>query len=597
MNQQTADRSSALLGIPPHEFPGDFADVLGQLARLGELVEREPRLLSLRARCRAAIGHTESALDDVRDALALTTDDALRRWLLVLDVQLRFGIAGDGASARRRLLAVLDAADDAAEVPTLAQGYRVLAEITAAEESTASLQKAGLLFQLATRLWEQVGSRINANASRKWHASVLGLLGRHREAIAAYDALLADPEMIPSESSWVRLMRGFACTYAGQLDDAQLDADIAERMARSPLDPIRISSVAWLRTVVEARRGNLTGAIQQAKRAEAVATAVHDGLTAPCLCELSLEFGALGDVERAAQYLERARGSSTGYESVVEFAAFVLRARQGIVPADVGAVIEQTEPGLWARGLVVAALAAARHRATERARELLRDAERELARLGLDSFAVIGEHRAFVELSSLLGVAGTEAAPVARKGPMALHVFGERLELLDGQGHEVVVAGRNQRALLGVIAAAGGSISVDGAAEALWPDEPTGVGRRRLHNVHTRLRETTGRSFRHGEMFTLGDIRCDLLEFDRRVDLVSSNFRRNPDHAADHAIEALALMGPDVLTEFAGEWAEASRIRTLSRRFELIDFLAVRAADAGDAELADRWQATLAAAS
>ncbi|MGH9138431.1 MAG: hypothetical protein ACRD0G_15540 [Acidimicrobiales bacterium] len=581
-----------LIECPPHELPGEPPAVLGQLARLGEMVEREPRLLALRARCRGAVGQTAAAWEDVRRAIALTGDDdvALRRWLTVLDAHFRFRLDGGGIHAKQCVLAILEGATG--EYPTTAYGFRVLGEIAAADASRESMEQASRLFQLSRRLWERCGSAGNLRATRAALATdVLVPLGRFHDATVEYDAIIADPESTNDEVGWFHLLRGFARIDAGSWNGAEADFAAGERMARDPLNPIRISVAAWGRAVAAARSGDKVAAIQHARRAENVTAMLGDRLTVPCLCELSMEFGALGELDAASEYLDRARQHGDAYATLIDFAAFLLDARRGVIPTDLDAVLERTEPGLWARALIVTALAAARNGDTASAAERRAQAERELERLGVASFRILGEQRTCLELAAILdGLDLDESRSSIRPaGGLMLQVLGSTMTALDELGSEVLVAGRNQRRLLALIAANGGSISVDAAAEALWPDEPTGVGRRRMHNVHTRLRTSVGTSFRDGETFSLSGMTCDLIEFDRLADEAMSNLRRDPDRAAEFAFDAVALGGGDVLGEFDEPWADLARHRVAQQRSVLIDFLAVRAHDSGNVQLAERW--------
>lgn len=303
-----------LIDVPPHEVPGEPAAVLGQLALLGELVEREPRLLALRARCRAAVGQLAAAWEDVRSALALTGEDdaALQRWLTVLDAHYRFGLEGGGANLKQCVISALEGATD--EYPTIAYGLRVLGAIASADESRRSLETASRLYQLSMRFWDRCGSGRDLRKTRAGLAAdVLVPLGRFQDAAVEYDALIADPATTDDEVGWFHLLRGFARADAGSWEGAEADFAAGERMARDPLNPMHLATAAWGRAVAAARRGDKVAAIQHARRAESVATMVDDVLSVPCLCDLSMELGALGDLDLAEHYLSRARERTDAY--------------------------------------------------------------------------------------------------------------------------------------------------------------------------------------------------------------------------------------------------------------------------------------------
>jgi hypothetical protein len=525
-------------------------------------------------------------------ALATATDEEFRRWVTALDALYLLQDEAESGEARRRIMATLEDTP-ADEHATVALCCHVLAEIASARETRADLVLGERLFDMALRSWRLCGDQWHERRTRSTLATdVLVPLGRFDDAVARYDELIAEAAGNDNEVCWFTLLRGFAFAQSSRVGAAEADFVTAERLSRQPLNPTRLAYVAWGRAIAACRAGDAAAAALHAQRAENVAVLAAGSMTVPFWCDMSMEFGALGDIDTAADYLARARAESTSYEALVDFTAFLLDARRGVLPSDVAGAFERAQPGLWPRGLIVTAVAAANAGDVGLAAEYLASAESQLAELGLTHFGSVGEQGAHDELLRLLGRLDQATHTVGRSAPVAstLRLIGP-LALIDASGRSVPVPGRNQRALLALIAANGGSISADAAAEALWPDQPTGVGRTRLHNIHTRLRAATGTTFRFGETFCLpASMSCDLIEFERLAERACRMLRADPDGASELAFDAAALVGPNqILPEFDGDWAEFARHRASARLSTLVDLLAVQAHDAGDRQLAELW--------
>jgi hypothetical protein len=92
------------------------------------------------------------------------------------------------------------------------------------------------------------------------------------------------------------------------------------------------------------------------------------------------------------------------------------------------------------------------------------------------------------------------------------------------------------------VAISDGPIQVDFVVEALWPEVPADVGRRRLRNVLTRVKVATGALIvRSGESLSLSEgTTVDLAEFDAAYARVG---RALPSARLSLARAALALYG------------------------------------------------------
>lgn len=146
-----------------------------------------------------------------------------------------------------------------------------------------------------------------------------------------------------------------------------------------------------------------------------------------------------------------------------------------------------------------------------------------------------------------------------------VRLFGRVRVLRDGC--ESPPLARQPAAVLALLALHGGVVHRDHLVQALWPDEGSDVGRARLRNVLSKLRQTTGASVQErNESVTLHDtVRCDFTEFVRLASrAVSGVDDREDSYRASLAAQALWVGSP--LEEFRySTWAENPR----ARAFEL----------------------------
>jgi len=132
-------------------------------------------------------------------------------------------------------------------------------------------------------------------------------------------------------------------------------------------------------------------------------------------------------------------------------------------------------------------------------------------------------------------------------------VFG-RLRIQYPDGREIAPRGHTARALLLFVAFHGGAVSVEQAAEAVWPDLPLSVAKDRMKNNLCRLRTQCGTIIRRdGPLLTL-DADTDLATFE---------------HAAGLLLPFSGLtLAPDA---YFAEWAASTRRRTDALRDLLAD--------------------------
>jgi DNA-binding SARP family transcriptional activator len=567
--------------------------LLGLLARLGVVTEREPALLLLRAAATRSIGRVDDAVADIDRAVAqaATSEPRLRRRAEVEAARARVAEGRHQDAVRAAEQALVDLG--VGEEHTYARAYEVLAECAATSNARPDLQRAAECYSIAAAAWEGCGEYARARACRRDLAmGVLVQLGRHDEALAQLGQLLATADLSDAERSWTVLSEGFVLYNANRLESADARFVRVADVGYVHDNPRLIAAAAWGRALVAARRNDVDNTLRWVATAENTAlTEADDVLGVLFLCDTATALGALGETELAARYLARALERRTVFPDQVASTTFLLEARQGKL-GDVEAALRATPPaGRW-RVQLLAAHAAARQGDLDRAKRLLAESERELVALGFSSATALGEGRTHTELQALLQRApvrtvddGTRDHEESKAGTAhRLRVIGGAMVVEDGDTVRKIPPGNPQR-VVGVVVANGGSATFDQLSEAMWPGEDLDVSRPRLRNVLLRLRRAVGDVVvRAGTGVRLADdVACDLLEFDRLALDALSSARADPELAGRVAAEAVRA-GEGTL--FAGfeyeEWAIAARRSAEQRMIALLDLLSVQAEDAGD---------------
>jgi DNA-binding SARP family transcriptional activator len=567
--------------------------LLGLLARLGTVTEHEPRLLLMRAAATRSIGRVDDAVADIDRAVqqAATSDPRLRRRAEVEAARARLSEGNRVEAVRAAEQALVDLG--AGEEHTYARAYEVLAECATTSDTRADLQRAAECYRVAAAAWEGCGEYARARACRRDLAmGVLVQLGRHDEALAQLGQLLATPDLSDAERSWTVLIEGFVLLNANRLESADARFVRVTDVGYVHDNPRLIAAAAWGRALVAARRGDIDNTLRWVATAENTAlTDADDVLGVPFLCDVATALGALGQIDLASRYLDRAIARRSVFPDQVASTKFVLEARLGRL-GDLEAQLQCTPPAEWWRLRLVAAHATARQGDLDTARRLLTECERELIALGFSSATALGEGRTHSELNSLLqrGPAPAELpTAIAPRAPRAgvtnrLRVIGGAMVVEHADTVLTVPPGNPQR-VVGVVVANGGSATFDQLSEAMWPGEDVDVSRARLRNVLLRLRRAVGDVVvRSGSGVRMADdVVCDLIEFDRLALDALSSARADPDLAGRVAAEAVRAGDGTVFSGFEyEEWAITARRAAEQRMINLLDLLSVQAEDVGD---------------
>lgn len=597
------DRAARML-VELHESIVDTIEpraLIAVLARLGTAVDADPALLILRAAGWKRSGHLDRSSADVTRALELvgTTDSHLRRRISVWHA--------DNLWMQGRLSEAEQAATEAlrnvgpGEELILATAHHTLADIASSSDSREDLQRAAEEYRIAIDTWESVGENARARRARRNLAmAAYAPLGRFDEAMAQLAQVLAGTDLSDEERVWTIQSEGYVLYGANRLDSAENRFVRVADIGQLHDSPQLIASAAWGRAMVAARREDLNATLRWIHVARNTALGdTDDVLGVPFLCDIATILGGLGELDEAAEYLAAAAARAGPYPDRISQAEFLLAARQGR-PVDVDAQLGRTPPVDQWQVILLGALSAAANGDPERARHLLAEAERELIRLGLSDFRLLGERRAYEELQALLaGAPAAVAAPppgvtpiVPAPGRPIPSVVGRRLVVIGGPmivesaggAVDEIPVGNPQR-LLGAIVAHGGSATFDQLSDAIWPGEDVETSRTRLRNVLLRLRRGAGDVVvRSGSGVRLApDVRCDLLEFERLANDALTTARSDPDLAGRLASEAVAMMDGPIFADFEyDEWAMTGRQAAERQLIGLLDLLSVQAEDAGD---------------
>ena len=568
--------------------------MLGLLARLGDVVDRQPSLLLVRAAATAVVGRLDDSIADIDRAVSLVgdADPVLRRRVEVEAARARLneGRIEDAVRTAERALVGIGAGEER----TYARAHEVLADCHATSDNRGDLQRAAECYRIAATAWDSCGEFARARVCRTSMATgVLVPLGRVDEALAQFNQLLAAMDLSDAERSWTLLFEGFVLVNAGRLDSAEGRFARVTDIGFVHDNPRLIAAAAWGRALVATCRGDLDGTLRWAATAENTALAEDDDvLGVPFLCDMTTALGALGELDLAERYLARAQARRSVFPDQVQLAGFILEARRGRL-GDLETQMMAAAPAHIWRVQLVAAHAMARAGDLDGARALLAEADRSLLALGFDDAAGLGERREQEAVRALLqrdpalaqSSMGVSSVPAANRFTgRRLCVIGSPMAVHHGTQVEPIPPGNPQR-LVGVVVAHAGSATFDQLSESIWPGEEVETSRTRLRNVLLRLRRVVGDVVvRSGAGVRLAaDLVCDLHEFERlAVDALSSS-RADPELAGRLAAQAVEIGTGTAFADFEyEEWAIAARRDADQRMISLLDLLSVQAEDVGD---------------
>lgn len=559
------------------------------VARLGDTVESEPRVLLHLARAHGNVGQlaeeraaTDRALRAVRrggaDAgLAVEVEaEHLFQRAFVDDpaahlprVEELLAVAGPGTAARARLLEALGVA-------------------LSDRDDEASLRRAGEALAQAAAVWDGLGEAGRAASARRGLAMrVLPLLGAFEDASLLLDSVAAAVRGRAYDRMLCLVFQARVLALGG--DPERAEAVLAEAVPLAEVLGIDwvAGHAAWTRLLLAADAGDARATLRQLRAAEAgLGQLVADAGGVPFLCEAAdacAKVGAWADATRLLDSARRRRSEDAGAVAVTEaFAA----ARAGDLAAD-----EQWErldddlvpPGRRWHVQLLRAFAASRAGRFREARTGLQDALDTAARLG-DPGLPERRERAVVEaLRDAASAAPTEddgAGERRREGVYEIEVLGTFQVLRDGKPLTALTGRATD--LVKRLALAGGTALVDTVVEAAWPDEAPGVGQRRFKNVLSRTRRAYGPIVvRAGNQVRLAEgTVVDLARFEADAARVATATGPERVALARHALRLYT--GPVLPGDLYDDWVSQRREAVRRRALGLADLVLAADLAAGD---------------
>ncbi len=383
----------------------------------------------------------------------------------------------------------------------------------------------------------------------------------------------------------------------GRHEDVEADVEEILRIGRRLGDRWMVPYAAWTRMRCASQAADAEATIRLAREAPAERETgswwAVDG--SEFLADAADCLDRVGAVSTAREYLDLARAQAKLAVPEIAMAASALDARHGD-PAAARAALAQIElqgisPRERWRATLLDAYACFRQ-GDASAGALAARALEQAADLGQPHVPLLRERELTEALLALAIETGTPAAQALESGslPAAVTVLG-RFELTRG-GRQVALGNSQERRLLKLVAASGGTIHIEQAIEALWPEVDPRAGRNRLRTVLNRLRDAAPEVLlRDGEQLTIGsEVRLDIQRFADEARQALALAAGDPPAAAAIARSAIArYRGPLLQADPYEAWAQEPREAAQRTMLELLDLCAAAAAGKGDLDEARRF--------
>lgn len=562
--------------------PGALNAAIGAI---GDSVESAPRCLSVQAHVNAINGDSATGERAIERAIEihnvqdpeLESDDHLEALVILGTFHAyarRTAEAGDVVERCRPRIDVNRA------IPLTAQ-FHELAASHAMGLTAVGLEIAYDHCHRALAIWHQLGHRRQAIATTfRLAGSVMVQMGRHAEAVELLDALPSIGSLSPLLKARWHIERAAALPYIGRAEEVRetladarriiesLDqgwmlkfANITELIAATFLDDdVRIVRLA--NDVLDERETYHTRAQDAIHHCYAAAALSRSGHT-----ELARRFHAIAAATREMDdWIGRLFGAYVTARSddpktaLSEFE--ILSLDDNIMQSDRWQIAFHR------------ALAYLRLNERETALKHLEESRREAKAIGAPEILEIVEWRAlplFEDADEALDLKTSELvmSRLMLFGPFGIGSGDHRVDLASGLGST----------LLKNLALNDGRLVTDQVVELLWPGDEPRIGRTRLRNVLTRLREACGQIVeRDGDALKLASfVDSDWAEMQRVAD---DALKRRAIDALDAAITlADRPLLPD---DRYDDWAEQARNDHRRLHLRLLDNLADAQEAAGD---------------
>ncbi len=586
----------------------DTVDAIELLSVLDEIpddvVDRYPGGLLKVARCLAGswmMGHSTRLLHRLDGIVDGAEAPELRR---ALDVELLVELVNARAQreCEERARAIL-AALGTTETLTRARALTVLGQALCARREPdgrldgAALREAADCLGRATEVQLGLGNLPAAATITIFRALWIELpLGRPPAALEALESGLTWAAGHRRRFGQLLFCRAYVLAELGRHDEAHADLEEMLRIGRQVGDRWMVPYAAWVRMRCASLRGDADACLRHAREAQAESETGSwwpvDG--SEFLADAADCLDRVGLVSVAAEYLHEARAQPKTAPAEIAMASCALLARHGDPAAARAELVTVERHGIAPRERWRATLfdAYAAFRLGDRASgSLAARAFEQAADLGQPQAPLLRERELAESLLALAAETGMPAARALETAslPTAVTVLG-RFELSRG-GRPISLGNSQEARLLKLVGASGGTIHIERAIEALWPEVDPRAGRNRLRTVLNRLRDAAPEvMLREGEQLTIGpEVRLDVERFATEARQAQALAGGDPPAAVAVARSAIArYRGPLLPSDPYESWADEPRESAQQTMLGLLDLCAAAAAEQGDLDEARR---------
>ena len=560
-------------------------------------LERHPRVLVHLARAcepAAQLRARDSALRRA-EAMAGEAPSPLRR---ELEVERARDLVRDNRATAADVLAseVLDGVGDD-EVSTRARALEVRGRAAALRGDDESLREAEELLGGALVLCHALGQASwAAQVSLALADGVLYARGQHDLAVAEIDGLLSGLAGRSRYRAVTLSVRAAILIDCGRFAEAEATLGEMRRLIAATGDERAAAYLAWTSAQLHSQRGEVAATQSALREVESHLGDWFDqhSTGAEFLAEAADLSDRVGDQALARGYLARARERSDEAELAFAIAEAATLARTGDAKAGRVAVDRALALPLlprrevWRLHLLDAS--AALRAGDADAGRVAAQAFDEAAALGPHALPLVREHKIAERLLPLAQEAGSSAAARLSAERPALEISLLGRFSVRRAGVEIKLPDGKPKALVKVVAMAGGRIATDEAMETLWPDASEETCKKGLRNVLHRLRSSDSELLVRSEdsVKLPAKTRVDLVAFERDARAALAG-----DLDAEHASlarRALETYAGDLLPDDRYEpWTEPARERAWELYLRMLDIVAEEVEAKGELDEALRF--------
>lgn len=570
---------------------------------IGPVVHDHPRSLVVQAHVNAIHGAVPAGTSAIERSLAVfaAIDPGCERQdhVEAMALAAMFSSFGSDWAQAERLVTKVEAAVDLTRSSVVAARYHDMKSLyLLARFEQEHVGESLSHSQEALAIWRELGQTRAALTSTYRAVAVLRNMGRYEPALALVESLHEQGQLSVADEVSIDIERASLLPYVGRADEAVALIERAQHTTE-------VLDLAWLSGWAEAvglvALAFLPTDADFATRIDAFVAAdytVQDPVqTAVYALDVARAAATAELVEPAADLVERARLVLGVPEWLLGYTEADIAARFGDPDRALELVARvEVEPGLqpfatWRLQL----LRAIAHRRLGRDVEALKhlDASHlEAERIGEPALVRIREWRTLEWFAEAIdrGDASREASIVTGVDPAPATARGVQVDVFDEfsirvGGVATSLSSRKAAVLLKLLIVSGGHLQLDQIVDVLWPEADLAIGRRRLRNVLTRLREVTPDLVRRidDESVRLG---ADVVtDYGVAFDAARRSLASNPTLSEVSGVVA-ALDRRLLPAERYEDWAEQARSDQNTILLRLLDVQAALAESVDDRAMA-----------